>query len=152
MGYEMMKMVQRSGDGSLCFIHHTVSLDTQNNFINRSYDSSASVKQMPKHREVKKCIHGHMACTWLACDRNPGSVPEPSFLCVCGVEGNSQVYVSAHACMCAHVKVTSQTLDAVIQMTSFILRQVTSLAWCSLTRVSGYEDTCLCLLSIGITG
>ena len=73
-------------------------------------------------------------------------------LCVCRVGGNSHVYVSAHACMGVHVKVTSQTRDAVIWMPSFIMRQAIPLAWSSLTRVSGYEDTCLCFLSIGITG
>lgn len=41
--------------------------------------------------------------------------------------------------MCVHVKVTSQSWNAVIQMPSFILRQAISLAWCSLARVSGYE-------------
>lgn len=68
-------------------------------------------------------------------------------LCLCRVGGNSQMCVSAHACMCVHVKVTSQTRDAVIRMPSFILRQAIPLAWCSLTRVSGYEGTCLCFLS-----
>lgn len=71
---------------------------------------------------------------------------------VCRVGGNSQVFVSAHAFVCVHVKVTCQTWDAVIQMPSFILRKAISLAWCSLTMVCDYEGTCLCFLSIGITG